>query len=303
MPLAALLIDFGDKHNVALRDLFGSTMSRTDKRSPSTVLGLLQKLRNDPSDVSVTAQQHDEQHLKRLSNAGLITYEDWDATKSIKYKLLDKPYRPTKKASTLRKVTYEYLQEHNTATLDELVDYYSETIPDEIAGDSETELRAKIAHSLGQLEKPGYLEREGRKNDGQVKINPAQKSILVELLDQLERFSSGDAEIAEHLQARANAILTNPELIARALERAAESSPLMQNGTEKSVGRLVLAALGVSEARSIKEIRQTITSDFGRNFTTTAIRSALHDLEEQQQVVGTKHRQNTLRFTRITSKD
>lgn len=317
VPIAALLLDFADHHDVALVDLFGATQSRHDLRAPAVRFNLIQELLTNPSGskfsdlveaTGVTEASAVSNHLRSMANVNLIQYDEWDqGSDEIRYRF-NRNYstRETPK-STIRKVFHDFAKTNTSFTLDELVEYYKGVVDDkEIQSLSQPELKKIIHDNITKyLLNNGSLRQLTGKHNGieavRVKLDSHQENLWTELVSSLEKFKDGNPEYLAHLNHRAAEILADPDFITRALDRAAEHSPLLQNGTEKNIGTLVIASMHEDGPMSVRDLIAKVTERRGRDVSVYGIRTILRSLIAQKRVTVTKDK--VQRYSLLTSKD
>lgn len=256
VPLAGLLLDFSERHNISLHLLFGSTQSRykvknmqtegdnddteSKKRSPPTALKILYELITSPSlpirEVDLGKGIGESQavlyaHLVRLSKLGLIEYNTRKAgIPYISYKLSttvpegELPIYGT--YPTLTKLVLDVIKSHPDQYLTSENVY--NLLPKEQRERRENEkvFRKQLSNVLSFLNKHGYvnIEKFSYEKQSEVNLTDEQRVALTELLEIMYRFQNQDEELLEKGKRLTEKIIINPERVSDFLKRAREAS-------------------------------------------------------------------------------
>lgn len=262
VPLAAMLLDFSDRYDVDLAQLFGGRASASEVRSPQLRIKILEELLSNPAGtthlsnlvaVSGAADQVViEKHLRKLNDAGLLQYNDWDkAVNTSRYMLEDQYYQPRADLSSVTAACLEYLRTHEEATIDSLIEYCLQTIP----GSNLKSVRPKIAQSIHRFKKNGAIAvLEGRTANQllDVTFTLEQETLWSELLNKLEEFRSQDDKLLTKYRQMGQDFLEYPEKVSRAIQRYTERSVRLTN----NLSSLVIAA--VNDEASTGSVRNTV---------------------------------------------
>jgi len=295
VPFAAMLIDFSDKHSVALVELFGSTTSRSELRSPLLRMKLVEELLTHPEGANLrdlvaatgtASQVVIEKHLRKLDIAGLLKYRDTDVAKhEPSYRLVHKDYQPQDRGFWATS-TVEFLRSRDAATLDEIVDHWYSEQP--LGPPSERErsnVAEKLRYCLYGLDTRGLVTTVNAKRAhqrGRISLDEHQEAMWTDLHNLLAKFRSQDQPYISTLQRRAQELLREPGTIARALNRAAESSAFSRNDSKKDLTGLVLASLVESQQPlSVRDIVKVASEKQGRTVSHSGIVVILNKLVNQ----------------------
>lgn len=314
VPLASLLLEFSQKHKIALYDLFGATVSTGGKRSPEVRIKIIEELLTSPNGASlddlvqatgVTNQVTIGKQLRKMSVAGLLNYDDWDESKTtVKYSLARRN-AASNRPSIWKKLIIECLEVNNFAERSDIINYLKENVSKELLeSKSDAELSTLVSMSIYSLEKQGivnYSENKKRSN-GLVKVSLSdeQAKMWNELLNSLHLYSSQEPSFINGLNTLSKKILIDPNFIQDALNRAAEASPYAQNGSEKSVANLILKTLilsGDNQAKSVRDIVENIKDVTDRTLSHAAVLNVLKDLVKRQKI--TEKKEKTLTYSLV----
>lgn len=295
VPLAGFLLEFSEKHDVPLVEIFGGTASRYQVRSPLLRFNIISELLTHPTGASLNEltkssgaadQVVVEKHLRKLEIARLIDYKDWDvATNEIRISISDEePHIKPATSTWIRSVT-DQLKTTDSLTYDELVEGCRRQLPDRTADLSDDQLKKKLISIVHRLEKRGDVTKPECRPFNQAvqaSLTVEQESFWMELVDGVEAFRAQDPEWLEHYRVVANQIIDSPTLVCSLLDRAIESSAHARSTLRQSLGSLVLRVLSESESPlTIREIVKQVSDDEGRALSHFGIVRAAENLVEK----------------------
>lgn len=301
-PLAVLLLDFSDRFDTALLDIFGWSNTSTASRSPLNRLKLIREILVSPDMPSLIALKQRtgmfsnlETHLHALSRKGLVEYQSWDMTSDKVFELIDSQYQPNHhSADILRQKVLNYFKAHNNqASIDELLEYCkAELSAEAITIPSQQKFYSKIYNYVYALQKQGHVRAiGGRVHNAPIdlKLTDRQRIIWSELLSSLDRFQMQEPAYLEELNQKAEDFIRSKIKVTKALSRAAESSSRMQYGPQKNIGQLILSVLSPdNQPLTVRTIADKIKSQEGRVVATGGIRKSLYTLQSIGEIADVK---------------
>lgn len=289
--LAALVLDFSDRHDVPLVQIFGASMTRSPLSSSQIRLTLLSELLTNDGRANLTdlvtatgvaSQVVIEKHLRKLNDAGLLQYEDWDGGENThRFKITNPDYVPLASIQPITRTCLEFLKQHEEASIDEIVAYCETKLPTMIDEPSAVSFRMRVTRSLNNLSRSRAVEQsEGRKARQQVQVTftPEQETMWHELLNSLEVFrSAGPVERAQYIEMGRD-FLDTPAKVQRAIERYTERSSKMG----VNLASLVLEVLAdESSTGTVRNTTSLVSQKLGSAVSHFGINKILNDYTEQ----------------------
>lgn len=271
LPIIGHLLDYSLKHpDIAMQKVFSVTGSSgkeaeedfdgdTKQRAPKKRIRILKTLLEAEGSLreidvreAIGARISISPHLDNLAKTGLITYtsREADSGVTVKYKVtegdkpdiftLPRPEKNTQRTLTerVRFVVTKLQGEISTnAVYNTLL-----TLFPQYAARSEPTLRNAIMGDLHALSLAGYLEKGETTKDKQsdASLNDTQREQVAELIHIVDKFQEGDPQFLAEGQQKANAILRNPESVAKLMRKAQISSHnALALGPEELKGRIM----------------------------------------------------------------
>lgn len=279
VPLAGLLLDFSQRHNIPLNLLFGSSISVSKKRAPITTLKILYELIASPtlpireSDFEKRISERINvisQNLNRLLKLELIQYKAIKVNEPYSlYKLSDdipKGELPIYSTSpTLTKSIFDILKKHpdQYLTREDLYDL----LPAEHKNErSKISFLARITDILSLFNKHKYVTTEGFHYDKQSEINitDEQRAVLTELLGIVYKFQNLDEETLEKGRKLAEEIISDPIKVSSLLNRAKEASSHANASPQEETQKNILVVILFNPGITNKEIQHFLETEFGK---------------------------------------
>lgn len=256
LPLAGLLLEFSERHDIALQKIWGNTSSPAKSRTietgegeetefkdraPITRLKIFFELATVHLPIrevdlvqnirGVTSLRGLTRHLQNLKRYGLIKYSAIRANTPItEYKLsITRPSGEVpilyRKLKTLTWAVFKVMNENPDLYLTGK-DVY-DLLPDILKqGWQEKEHLGDISIVISHLQKQGYLEvkkfKYGRRSE--IDLSAQQRNMLGELVDLLDKFQNQDPEIIRQGKSHLATILASPNIVCSLLGRAKEAS-------------------------------------------------------------------------------
>jgi hypothetical protein len=314
VPLAALLLDFSDRYDVDLAQIFGGRASSAGVRSPQLRIKLLEELLSNPAgttnlkslvNISGAADQVViEKHLRKLNDAGLLKYKDWDYGVNVpRYMLEEQHYKPIMELGAVTAACLEYFQAYGEATRDALIKYCLETIP----GSDLKSIGPKIAQSVYGLKRVGavsVLEGQSANQLLDVNFTIEQEAMWLELLNMLDEFRGQDDEVLAKYTQMGRDFLNDPEKVGRAIKRYTERSVRLTN----NLSSLVMAAIkDKASTGTVRNIVQLASRKHGAALSHYGVLRIMNELVEQGQLKlvdgKVQHYEPVVAEPNITSKD
>lgn len=317
IPLAGLLLDFSERHNISLNKLFGSTVSNSKgktmkaddseeefkKRAPTTTLKILFETLTSPqlpireADIVKRIGEDDFQvvnnNLVRLAKLGLIEYSSTEVNEPFSaYKIPSEiptgEFPMHSRYPRMTKLIFDILNEHPNQYLT-ITDVFN-LIPQNLKSEWKAENHSEISDILSFLARQKYLYIKKFNFDKRsgISITDEQKIILTELLEIVYGFQNQDKEILEKGRKLAIEIISNPDRVSNLMRRAREASnqanqsPMKE--TLESVQSLILANPGVTN----RKIRILLEEKYQRKLGISSIRNFSSSLVEQGLVIEKK---------------
>lgn len=290
VPLAGLMLDFSERHNIFLNKLFGATSSRSPlstqvgeeeaefkKRSPITTLKIIYEIVTSPSlpvrdkDIlDAVGERHNSvgRALNRLKELGLIQYEGIKANKRYSsYKFSgnfpEGELPAYKMQKTLTHLIFNVLQASPNQYLTS-EDIYN-ALPEDIKDNWDKEsLFSDISSISFYLTKNNYAEVEKFHQglQSEVSISEGQRVILTELLKITDGVQNKDKKILEKGRRFAEEIAADPQRAAKLMERAKEASPYFNKRSRDETEKDILSSLYLHpEGLTNREILALLKSD------------------------------------------
>lgn len=296
IPLAGLLLDFSERHNIPLNLLFGATGSPSEldtvqteegddiefrKRAPSTTLRMFYELLTSELPIrekDLGAGMGEDfatvllGHLVRLSKLGLIQYDAIKKNRHFSsYRLsavIPEGELPAyRDQPTLTKLVFDILRNNpdQYLAIQDVYDLLSKGQKERLK--NREVIRSQISNTLSFLAKHKYADREKFYHDRQSEINitDEQKAVLTELLEIMFRFQNQDKEIFEKGRKLAQEIIVKPDRVSKLLRRAREaSSRANQSPQEETQGKIVSIVLSFPNGITTKGIQQLLEERYDK---------------------------------------
>ncbi len=319
IPLAGLLLDFSQRHNIPLRLLLGDTKSPSEKktvqtekgeniefkkRAPLTTLKILYELLISPHlPIKETALGDRigeifpsalEGHLSRLSKLGVIEYKAVEA--NMPYSL----YKLASKIPEGELPRHKYSQELTALIINVLKTNPSEyltienvyaNLPQEQKEKwKEINLKDGISKILFFLAKHGYvtIEKFHFKKLSEIYLTDSQKVLLMEFLEIMNKFQKQDKKTLEKGIRLAERMIMDPQTVSSLMERArrtssqANASPA--EDTQKNILSIVFANPGITN----KEIQILLRQNYGKELGIASISDLSFHLSSQGNIKAEK---------------
>lgn len=295
-PLAGLLLNFSDKHNISLSTIWGETQSRSEIRSPYARVKVIKQLLHATAPVTPSVISkgtglgavHVEFQLSTMDRDSLVTYESWDkGAQDITYiwqdyaSLLNPRGGRGKEFNDKTIAALEYLKEYGRATLDELTDFGWDCLNDrEKQLITREALRFSINDSMKRLHNKGAIDRETKMRPDTVYLTEAQRAFWKELFEGLNSIQARDEQALADYVETGQHYLDNPAGVGRGIQRSYESTSKGAAAVGKDLGSLVLNILQGNDTLSVRDITETI-SRTERSVSVFGVRTVLKRLVEQ----------------------
>lgn len=293
VPLAGLLLDHSDKYNVPLVELFGENRSSSGISSQFIRLRIIEELLTNPSGIKLSDlvessgasnQVVIEKQLRKLSNAGLISYDDWDeATNETRYEINPGTQDSLGAKSGFIGTIAQYILQASNVTHKDIISHLAESEP-EFANLKPEEQSQKVASAMHRLKAQDLvLKVEGRELPSEINISltPEQLKQWTDLCNKLEVFKTLRPEILAEWKDLAFEFINDPERVRNAYERYRDSSA-RANPTVKNLGNIVLRVLeGVDRPAPVREIVKQASSLRGSSVSHFGIVAALNRLASE----------------------
>lgn len=314
IPLAGLLLDFSEKHNIPLSQLLGLTLSSSKekaikteegevqfrKRAPLTTLKILYELLTSSSlpvrEVDIARGigedfiQNLAKHFIRLSKLGLIKYEAVE---------VNKPYSLYKLSSnipegqlpiyinfrTLTNAVFDVLRKYSGRDLTR-EDVYNLLSIKEKERWKKKNLLLEISGILSFFNKKGYVDvkKFERNKQSEINITEEQRMVLTEFLEIMDRFRNQDPEILEKGRRFAEEIVVNPERISKLLRRAKEASSNASRSSPEEIQENILSIILSNPGATNIEIQKLLEKKHGKKLRITSIRILSSLLVKQKSI-------------------
>lgn len=320
IPLAGLLLDFSERHNIPLNLLFGSTVSnskekttqieegevRFRKRPPLTTLKILYELLTSPNLPirSVDLQKRigenasfDVPRLEKLSKLILIQYNAVESNKPYTaYKLsgsIPEGELPIGYAGRIfTKSVFDIFKNHPDDYLT-IGDVYNLLPKEQKEGlKSEKSARVRISQALSSLAKHKYvnLEKFGFGKRSEINLTDEQRTILTELLVIIDRFQDQDPEILEEGRKFARKIISSPKRVSNLLIRAKEASAFANRSSRSETYDYILSILDSHpQGLTNKEIQKLFEEEYDKKLSIGGINVLTFALGKQDSLRVEKH--------------
>lgn len=288
IPLAGLLLDFSERHNVSMELFLGATKSLSQKRivqtgegeeiefkkrAPLTTLKIFRELLAEPNlpikekDLAerigeVAFPRSLLRHLRRLSTLGIIEYETIEA---------NKPYVLRKRSSKMREEKLPALtglimdildnNPDRTLTRNDIYDLLSQ---EEKRKWKEDVLKGHISTSLSFLSKRGYADigKFNREKHSEINLTDKQRALLTEFLEIIDRFQNQDQEIVEMGKGLAKEIVSDPQKVATLMGRAKEASSQGNRSSQEETLLNILSIISSKPNITNKGIQILLNQDY-----------------------------------------
>lgn len=324
IPLAGLMLDFSERHNVSLSQLFGATVSSSEleiaqtregeniefrKRAPITTLKILYELLTSQTLPIKDADLKDKigsaginGHLSRLSRLGLIQHDTREANGSFsRYKLRSViPEGELPIYANQRVLTEQVLSivKNNPGQYFTTEDILGLLPQEQKEKWGEENARRKISSVLSFLAKRNYLDAEkfNRLRQTETTITDKQKLVLTELLGIIDKVQNMDQDILQKGERLGGEIVSNPNRVASLMKRAREASGNANASSSEDV-RGMIASLISSHPDGItnKDIQILLEQIYGKKLGISRI-GALSSHLSDQGMVGVKKTGSVSRF-------
>jgi hypothetical protein len=303
LPLAGLLLDFSEVYEIPLNAVFGGTASRYGLRSPLIRYRLIGKLLTHSKGTTLqalvessgaAAQPIIQKHLRKLSVAGLVEYNDWDeGVNQTRYRLVDRGYEPQSRATPWLAQAVKRLRQTETVTIDEFVAHYRSKLPRETSGLSRDQISRQTVSKLFHLVKRGVVDKpEGRSANQTVpvRLTKEQAEMWTDLIGRLKSFRLQEPEALDQYGQLAYDLLRYPGHVASLLNRSAEASALARTDTKKDLSTAVLSVLVTSGPLNMRNLVAEVSRQQGRTYSGWGIASVARELAGQGVVEVTEDR-------------
>ncbi len=308
VPLAGLLLNHADKYDVPLVELFGETRSSSEVPSQFIRLRIMEELLTHPGGMQLgdlvtstyaSNQVVIEKQLRKLANADLITYDDWDsATCQIRYEVPSESRSSLADKAGFTGTIAEYLLQASETSHDQVVNYCIQTVP----GFNQLDPRAqsaKVSVVMFNLKRQGLVQKlEGKERPFEldVSLTPEQLEQWTDLCNKLESFKNQEPEVLAKWTKVAFDFITDPAKVRRAYERFRDSSA-RANHIEKNLGSIVLNALQDSGgSASVREVVKLASDRRGNSVSHFGVVRVLNHLAAEGLV--NRHQDKVVMFSK-----
>jgi DNA-binding transcriptional ArsR family regulator len=317
VPLAGLLLEASALHEVPLMQIFGEPMSSGGVRSPIVRLRIAEELLTHPKGASlpeltkstgVASQIIIGKHLRKLNNAGLLTYKDWDESRNeTTYELLDKEYVLASTASEVTRRSIEYLKQHESATLQELADYSAGELQLQASATRRNDPKQLISIAFSDLRKRKVIGNvEARIPGGQINVSltPEQAELWSDIAEKLEAFKRQEPDVIARYRDIAKDLLTSPVAMHNAHERHIQGSSRIKSVQEGNLGQVVLGIIQQSpQSLTTREIERLVSEKRAGAVAHFSILRCLKQYVEQGLLTETTDKVARYGASQLTSKD
>lgn len=282
ISLAGLLLDFSERHNIALRDIFSETSSHGEERAIGgelqfknraplnrvkilrTLIALRQPIRiSDVSYQMIGINRKDVgAHCNDLSEKGIINLEHVQKEgPKVEYRLTTNQGEITfhPKYKRLTKEIVEMMQNNpeNTWTASGIA---NQLIKDQPEKAGQTALLESIRKVLGTLLREGVVDAPNfsRENQSRIFLSDEQESLIEELLHIVNDFQNRDAETLARGRKLAFAFATDPKKAITVMQRAKEASSHAESFSSKDVEGAIAAIVAEEQNATVDSIRENL---------------------------------------------
>lgn len=302
IPLAGLLLDFSERHNVPLNLLFGETHSTSEsqtiqteigesvdykKRAPTTTLKILYEVLTSPNPPIRLIGLKDvigggldiNLNLIRLSQLGLIQYNTTEVNKpTTSYKLatsIPEGELPIYADRTvLTQSVFEVLKNHpdRYLTVEDVYNLMSKKQKERWKFQKPFNTMSSVLfflarHRYADIERFSYL------NKSEINTTDGQRVVLTELLEIMYSFQNQEKETLERGRKFAEEIISNPKRVSDLLRRAREaSSHANQSSFIETQEHIFSIILSNPNGTTNKEIQNLLEKDFEKKLGISEIR-------------------------------
>lgn len=315
LPLAGLLLDFSQRHNIPLKHLFGISQSSSNnvetiltqegeegefrKRSPMTrfkifyelITGTLPIKEVDLMQAIRESHTLSSSHLIPLAENGIIKFESRGYNKPYSYYKYsstapqEEP-KSLKRAKTLTSNIYQILKGNQNKYFSAR-DVYN-LLPEEIRKNwIEEHLINQITSTFSYFLSKKYCEIKQFSKDTQTDIDLSydQAAMLTALIEIIDRFQNQDPEIIMRGRQLLEAILADPHAISSLLRRTKTASNYANSLPRTETVTLINSLLqSHPEGLGIYQIQELIEKDSGRKLATRTIHDLTGSLEKSGSV-------------------
>jgi DNA-binding Lrp family transcriptional regulator len=286
VPLAGLLLDFSEKHNVPLNQLFGGTNSsakiiqkgeaeeiEVKKRSPSTTLAIIKSLLRassfplreiDIADKVGIDAKNVKKHLSRLSELGLVKFESSKVNKPYSLYGLsrnapktDPPIYKSFRSETHK--VFEIIKNLGlqTFTASDIYNVLSQERKERVRKEYYVDLISSVLYFLN---KHKYLELQKFHNKQQsaISMSESQRKILRELITTISKLQNKDSETLRKGLDFSKQIIVNPKRVSDLLIRAKEASGNANQASKEDTQKIILSIITANPGITNREIRELI---------------------------------------------
>ncbi len=230
-------------------------------------------------------------HLRRLSEAGLIDYDSRKVNTPItQYRLADNTapgqdlsvYRNLRTLSTavyeiLRVNAQEYLTANDVMNL----------LPQELTKNRTNKRKlSTISSVLKNLEKEGWaqIEKFESKTQSEIKLSEEQQAVISELVEILEKFEDQDPQILEEGRRLAFEILNDPKRVSQLMQIAREASSHANQWSQAKTFEIISSIVSAHPGITNKELRDIIGHQEDKHFSIKSISELTSSLSKQRQI-------------------
>ena len=314
VPLAGLLLDFSNRHDISLQDIFGATTSTSPglpeekKRAPATRLKILRELVKAKglffraADIvkaigldSRASSRGAVEQIVQLQRKGIINYTSREASRPFAIYYLNQQHPPVLPQVDGRQPLFtqricEFVEKHadKKLTRGKWTELFIQENPEYYGQRS---LVGSVNRALSFLANNGYflIEKFKGKVQSEVSLTEEQRRVIVELLAILDGFKQKDQGILMRGRHLAFYFLAHPEDVARLMRRAREHSPLAQRDQDIVLDYLLMIVQEFPRFNS-REIRAMLQSRYERSLTQDAVLRYLERLQKEGKLKMTQQK-------------
>lgn len=302
--LAGLLLDYSERHDVALRAIFSDTSSQGNERkvgvgdqqfdfknrAPLNRMKILKALLSLPMpakavDVSYQMIGLDRdtvgEHCRDLGENGIITFKPGPKEGSrVEYRLKNIPevvdLHPKFKKLTGDVCRILESEADRNWTTDSLIE---KLVQEDESRQSQTALRNSLGKVLGKLRNDGVIDV--LQAQGGISLTHEQRSNIGELIDILEKFQSRDAETFTRGRQLAFEFATQPQKALSALARAKQFSSHAEALTQGVVNKVIISAISENPGSTADDVRDYLQRIYNYKLKPPTIRNYLARLRSE----------------------
>lgn len=323
VALAGLLLDYSERHDIPLREIFSDTSSHGKEReaegefqfknrAPLNRVKILRTLLELPQPIRVADVTYQMiginrkdigEHCNDLCENGLIDVEHIareGPTVEYRASSFGGEIVPHPKFKKLTGEVIALLRQNPNAmwTASSVVDQLVKENPEKA---SQTALLESVRKVLGTLRREGAVESPNfsREEQSRILLSDGQRSLITELLQILSEFQNRSPELLEQGRRLALDFVNSPQKALSAMQRAKEASSHAEPVSVAEVEKAIIAIIDTSPGTTVDGIRDNLKLR-GYRLKASTIRNHLGRMRSKGSIVSEGKRGNVMHW-RIAS--